>query len=673
MRGDTYAWTYCTKRGISAGNLQARRLTKRCFFCAASTTRPGGPRHIFWNCEDRLAQETKSGNPTQGPSPETPGLYCCPISRQSVATDPGDTRAIPKATSGIAKAPAKPALRGTGARIPIHRAWTTGVPPPPAVPDAATRASPVLRLKNGEHLSRVNHDCWEFLELLTTLKTERLELDMLAPGLRWALMKLPTGPTSSDVWSIYVKYSPTSIFSDNTLSMQHALIRGAHVNLPGPNEPPSIRLGSRPFKLHQTETSPEGNPSGPLFLQLPLEDGFSSEPELGRITFLPPGHGLLYLSMNRANGFTMLRNAGMTTHDMEHFLEHHGDHSTEFPRWLLGDLMGVVHHSHLPFELSREPRDADWSSDEDDPAPPLGDRMMYASTLYHDAPLLRIWATFPDMYELVVVHGQDAFTNIPKPPEPWWVRTKGFLDDTATRPFISRSFARKPNLNFEALDTNVAGPIIELGTRPSYGWNQLSNRRHRAQHYGIGQVSIAVDFSTDPNQPHRGVVPFVVFEDSTLPRGSSVDFVQHSAFTRQSPAWVEAAVLNDQIAQGYRQGLSAPSYCDLPRTCNRPAAAAPGPQARVIPARDLAMQHLRWPASKTIATTPSEKPWPQPTPAVQQLEHFWPYDMGKLSPGTDNPPCGPGNEGCSATPPGTHKDAPTQYNESILTGCNHVV
>ena len=44
----------------------------------------------------------------------------------------------------------------------------------------------------GDELSRVNHDCWEYLELLTTRSIERLGLDMLPPGEQWAVMALPT-------------------------------------------------------------------------------------------------------------------------------------------------------------------------------------------------------------------------------------------------------------------------------------------------------------------------------------------------------------------------------------------------------------------------------------------------------------------------------------------------
>ena len=93
-------------------------------------------------------------------------------------------------------------------------------------------------------------------------------------------MALPTFGGPTEVWSIYVRYSPTSAFADNILNMAHAWIKMGHISLPDRHEAPSIRLNGKAFKLHTRETR-GWHPSGPLFLQLPLQSGFSSTPALG--------------------------------------------------------------------------------------------------------------------------------------------------------------------------------------------------------------------------------------------------------------------------------------------------------------------------------------------------------------------------------------------------------
>ena len=76
--------------------------------------------------------------------------------------------------------------------------------------------------------------------------------------------------------------------------------------------------------------------------------------------------------------------------------------------------MGVEHYSHIPFVIPFDGRGDAWSSDEDDPAPPpYDDSKLYVSTLYHDAPFPRLWATFadcgavPDMHIPILLHGEN--------------------------------------------------------------------------------------------------------------------------------------------------------------------------------------------------------------------------------------------------------------------------
>ena len=287
-------------------------------------------------------------------------------------------------------------------------------------------------MSNTARVLRVNHDCYNYLEVLPSAVVKRLGLDSLRGGLDWAVMTLPNPGGTAEEWNIYVHYSRMSIFPDNTLCMPHELIKMAEINKPGDGSRPSIRLNGQALELitrGDHHLSPET-----LLLQLPMRDGYSSAPALGRTSFLPPGHSMLYASMNRANGFRMLNNAGMTRGGMDAFLDHHEDDSPECPTWLLGDLLGVTHYSHIPFVTPFDGRDDTWSSDEDEPAPPPYDaNKLYVSSLYHHAPLPQLWATFagsgevPDMHVPILLHGENTSRSEPRTPGPWWVRTEGFI------------------------------------------------------------------------------------------------------------------------------------------------------------------------------------------------------------------------------------------------------
>ena len=194
------------------------------------------------------------------------------------------------------------------------------------------------------------------------------------------------------------------------------------------------------------------------------------------------------------------------------------------------------------------------------------------------------------MHVPIQLHEKKTFRNEPRTPGPWWVRTKGFMCNSCTRPLMSHTFARKLNLTLAPLDETLKGAIIELGDRPSHGWNQLSTQPHQAQYQGIGQAAVEVDFSMNPTSPRRAIITFIIFEDSILPRGSSVDHVINGAFARQSPGWVDDALMNDEISQSYRRGLSGTSHCELPRTTHQSSHSALEPTSqRRLPSRYLAM------------------------------------------------------------------------------------
>ena len=309
-------------------------------------------------------------------------------------------------------------------------------------------------------------------------------------------------------------------------------------------------------------------------------------------------HSMLYASMNRFNGPRMLRRAEMSRGDIEDFLDRHEEIPLEYPNWMLGDLMGVAHSSHMPFVIPSDGRSDTWSSDDDEPAPPpYHGAKLYLSSLYQHALSPRLWAAFAGQGEVpprqvpVLEHGGNTFRDEPRTPGPWWVRAKGFICNSCCRPLMSQSFARKLNLALTPLDGTLTGAIIELADRPSNGSNQLSTQPHRAQYHAIGQAAIKVDFSTDTTSPRRAMVTFIVFGDLILPRGSLVDFVVNGAFARDFPSWVEEALLHDDVSPAYRHGLSSPSRCEVPRAANASAHTSLEPPAqRRLPARELALQ-----------------------------------------------------------------------------------
>ena len=61
--------------------------------------------------------------------------------------------------------------------------------------------------------------------------------------------------------------------------------------------------------------------------------------------------------------------------------------------------------------------------------------------------------------------------------------------------------------------------------------------------------------------PYRVLnVEFMVFDDSTLPKRSSMDLVLHPAFATQLPEWIQGSARSDTVSQGFSRGLMSGSF-----------------------------------------------------------------------------------------------------------------
>ena len=114
------------------------------------------------------------------------------------------------------------------------------------------------------------------------------------------------------------------------------------------------------------------------------------------------------------------------------------------------------------------------------------------------------------------------------------VRTFGFIDMETSQHFMARSFAEKTHLDLSSLDTSASGKIVELRPRPGY-FHQLSFQWHRTRYHGLGRIPVTLDLCRTGQEPRLVAINFVVLEDGTLQRGSSVDFVIGGTFARQLP------------------------------------------------------------------------------------------------------------------------------------------
>ena len=302
---------------------------------------------------------------------------------------------------------------------------------------------PLLRFSTTS-MSRVNHDCRPYLTLIEPETVERLGLRLRVPRATWALMTLRTSDTSE--WSFYVNYSPESHFQENIISVPQALTRGAVIC--ARDASPNIRLSGRVFALLRRPVPGRVEVFASLCLQLPLEPAGSSVAVLGPTTFLPTTHRLHYMTMNRSVASEIIELAGLTQGHMERYVAKHSDAEGELPPWLLADLTRVSHPTHLAYTLDLAMRDDLSTGDNSETRNHFAEDMT-VTTLFHGAPLPRVWASMPGtgtvpghehgvQHELTQSPRDVALRSLCSTPRHgwstmWWVRAWGFVDNAASR------------------------------------------------------------------------------------------------------------------------------------------------------------------------------------------------------------------------------------------------
>ena len=167
---------------------------------------------------------------------------------------------------------------------------------------------------------------------------KRLGLKDLSADLKWAVMTLPTPGGTLATWSIIVAYSEMSLFPENTLCMTHALIKMADINTGHQDASrPWIRMNDKAYKLSTRLNRRSG--AEELLLRLPLQEVACSAERLGRTSFLPDSHSMLYAATNRARGVLMMQRAELNRGHFDDFIGRHQEEENYYAPWLLGDLM----------------------------------------------------------------------------------------------------------------------------------------------------------------------------------------------------------------------------------------------------------------------------------------------------------------------------------------------
>jgi len=432
------------------------------------------------------------------------------------------------------------------------------------------------------NLSCVNETCSHLVEHMSRQTSDRLGL----PGLRndgsWATLAVPT--SHARPWLIYARYGD---FPENTLCIEHAIVRGAVIDATA--SPPRMGLHDSVYELHRRNTD---GPDGPLHMRLPLQPGdlFMPEMELEAPSFLPRTHRLYDPPADTTLAEGIARMAGLEhPRNMQRWVNHYLRDDDELEQWILVDMVGVEHHTHLPWLLRATTSRGDSDSDSDgrgtmhqagslDSEPPG----MHATTFHRSAnmPRIRVKAcgtgnSPPPRYpgDTTVTHHDDE----------WWRTAEGVVDMTASRPYMSLAFAKGLGYTRESLNTEDAGEILELDLRPG-GWNQMSFRPKRTRYWGLGTLSVGVCFFRDENLPYRVLtVEFMVFDDSTLSKRSFMDMFgqlqdrpggrRHCpAFATQLTDWVQGAARSDAVSQGFSRGLTSGSFFTIRPTVTQ----APG-------------------------------------------------------------------------------------------------
>ena len=126
---------------------------------------------------------------------------------------------------------------------------------------------------------------------------------------------------------------------------------------------------------------------------------------------------------------------------------------------------------------------------------------------------------------------------------------------------MSRSFADRMGFVIQPVESGPSTGIAELRSRPR-GFNQLHMHSHRGMYQAIGEVTVEVDFGRIWQPPRPVLVTWTVYEDGTLPRKSTVDFVQ--LFAQRVASWLSEAARRDTISRCFSNGFSAPPQFTLP-------------------------------------------------------------------------------------------------------------
>jgi len=470
--------------------------------------------------------------------------------------------------------PGNNSRRGKTSGTPgLHRTFTHGKPRSGSMepredvlnsPDPAATSSlrgpwgPVFRLEASmTTLSCVIETCSHLVERMTRQTSDRLGLPGLGNDGVWVTLVIPT--SHARPWLIYARYGE---FPENILCVEHAIVRGAIVDTTA--SPPRMALHGSVYELHRRNTD---GPDGPLHMRLPLQPDDLFMPELEAPSFLPSTHWLYETPADTTLVGDIARMAGLEhPRDLQRWVNHYLRSDDELEQWMLGDMVGVEHHTHLPWLLRATTSRGDSDSDSD------GRGTMHQAGSLGSEPPGKTTTTFHRSANMPRVRvGASGTGNSPPPRYPgdatvllhddeWWRTAEGVIDMTASRPYMSLAFAKGLSYNRESLNTGDANEISELDLRPG-GWNQMSFRPHRTRYWGLGTLTVGVCFFRDEDMPCRVLnVEFMVFDDSTLPKRSSMDMVLHPAFATQLPERIQGSARSDAVSQSFSRGLTSGSF-----------------------------------------------------------------------------------------------------------------
>ena len=120
----------------------------------------------------------------------------------------------------------------------------------------------------------------------------------------------------------------------------------------------TVRLDGQVFKMHHR---PDLHGVQVTWcLQLPLQRGTSLAPQPDPASFLTlPSRAFASMESAYAEGRRRLASAGLDPLCMEDFLNLRLVDDSECDLWLLADLTGVRHYSHIPVVLAADPMSSD--------------------------------------------------------------------------------------------------------------------------------------------------------------------------------------------------------------------------------------------------------------------------------------------------------------------------